>query len=370
MTGRKFLMVLVLIAVAACRRESSSITGSYGGGFLSGAVVLNGIEGSPEGVEVSVRDTGMVMTLAADGRFSFANVPQNAILDFRRADGIQASLAIAPNGSKGSLIVDLARSRAGASSGRGNKTRDKREFEGVIRTASADSIIIFTSHQEEVGIGLTDDTVIRKGNQILTAADLVADMRVHVRARKVVEGYIAQQIIVQEGEDDDGEDEEPPSLRQYEGTVVTASATALVINDSHRNEVTFAITPETIIRKGNATVAAADLLPGQRVHVKAEVAADGAATAVQVVLQNTRDSQTVSVSGKVVSVTGADILVDTKTGEVTVQTDAATSIRKKGKAIALTDIVAGDSLSAKGTRVSENTILASEVEIRGKSGHP
>ncbi len=371
MTGRKFVMVLMLIAAAACRRESSNITGSYSGGFLAGAVVLNGIEGSPQGVEVSVRDTGMVTTLAADGRFSFANVPDNAILDFRRADGIQASLAIAPNGGKGSLIVDLGRSRAGASSGRGNNTRDKREFEGVIRTAGADSIVIFTSHQEEVGIGLTDDTVIRKGNEVLTAADLVADMRVHVRARKVIDGYVAQQIVVQEGEDDDdGEDDERPSLRQYEGTVVSASATELVINDSHRNEVTFAITAETIIRKGNATVAAADLRPGQRVHVKAEVAADGAATAVQVVLQNTRDSQTVSVSGTVVSVSGADIVVDTKTGDVTVQTDATTAIRKKGKAIALTDIVAGDSLSAKGTRVSENTILASEVEIRGKSGHP
>jgi hypothetical protein len=364
-------MVLMLIAVAACRRESSNITGSYEGGVLSGTVVLDAIEGTPEGMEISVRGTGMVTTVGADGHFAFANVPDDAILDFRRSDGIRASLDLASHGGKGSVLIEVGRSRAGKSSGRGNKTKDKREFEGVIRSASAESIVVYTSHNVEVSIGLSDDTVIRKGNELLTTADLVADMRVHVRARKVSEGYVAQQIVVQEGEDDDdGEEEERPSLRQYEGTVVSASATELVINDSHRNEVTFAITVETIIRKGNATVAAADLRPGQRVHVKAEVAADGAATAVQVVLQNTRDSQTVSVSGTVVSVSGADILVTTKTGGVTVQTNATTAIRKKGKAIAVTDVVAGDSLSAKGTRVSENTILASEVEIRGKSGHP
>lgn len=374
MTGRKVVMVLMLVAVAACRRETSSnITGSYGGSLLSGTVVLDGIEGSPEGLEVSVRDTGMVTRLAADGHFAFANVPGNAVLDFRRGDGINASLELTGNGSKGSILIDVGRTRAGKSSGRGKSTRDKREFEGVIRSASAESIVVYTSHKEEVSIGLDDETVIRRGNEILTAADLVADMRVHVRARRVDEGYVAQQIVVQGGDedddgDDDGDDERPP-LRQYEGTVVSASATQLVINDSHRNQVTLAITAETIIRKGNTPVAAADLRPGQRVHVKATVASDGAATAVQVVLQNTR-VPAVTVSGTVVSVTGADILVSTKTGTVTVRTDASTSIRKKGKRIALTDIVAGDSLSAKGTSVSENTILATEVEIRGKSGHP
>jgi len=369
MTGRKVVMVVVLVALAACRRESPNITGSYGGGVLSGTVVLNGIDGSPEGVEVSVRETGMVTILGADGHFAFANVPDNAILDFRRSDGIQASLDLTGNGGKGSLMIEVGRTGAKKSSGRGNNTRDKREFEGVIRSADAESIVVHTSHGEEVSIGLSDDTVIRRGNELLTAADLVADMRVHVRARKVLEGYVAQEIVVQGDSDDDDGDEERPSLRQYEGTVVSASATELVIKDSHRNEVAFAITADTIIRKGNATVAAADLRAGQRVHVKATVAADGAATAVQVILQNTR-TETVSVSGTVVSVTGADILVGTRTGEVTVQTDPSTSIRKKGKSIALADIGAGDSLSAKGSRVSENTILATEVEIRGKSGHP
>jgi len=360
------VIVAVMLVLSGCRREGQDVTGSYGSGVLTGSVVLNGIEGSPEGVEVSVRGTGMAATLGADGSFAFAGVPADAILDFRRGDGIQASLAVNGNG-RGSLMVELGRSGASKSSGRGNSGKDKRELEGVIRTAGADSLVVFTSHGEEVTVGLNDETVIRKGHEILTAADLTADMRVHVRAKKVEDTYTALLVIVQEGSDNGGE--ERPQLREYEGTIVRVSATELVIFTSKKEEVTFALNADTVIRKGNTTVAPADLLQGQRVHVKALVAED-AKTAVQVTLQNTRDTETVTVSGNVVGVAGGTVTVATRAGQVAVQTDATTRIRKQGKAITAGEIVAGDSISAKGRTVSENTILASEVEVRGKSGRP
>lgn len=372
---RQWVVVIAFLAVAlAACRENRDVTGSYGSGMLAGTVVLSGIDGTPEGVEVSVRDTGMVATLGADGRFAFAGVPEKAVLDFRRADGIQASLTVEGNGG-GSIAVQLGRSEAKKSAaGRGNRGKDKKEFEGLIRTASATEIVVATSRGEDVTIALNADTVIRKGNTILTPADLVADTRVHVRARKGEDGsYTALLVLVQreQGEDDGGDDDPPAALRQYEGTIVSASATELVIFSSKKSEVTFAITGETVIRKGNTPVAPADLQPGQRVHVKALVAEGGAATAVEITLQNTRTPPaTVSVSGDVVSVAGANINVATRTGQVTVQTDASTRIRKKGKAIAVSEIAAGDSVSAKGSRVSENTILATEVEVRGKSGRP
>lgn len=359
------VMLTMLLALGACRRESPSVTGSYGSGVLAGQVVLNGIDGTPEGVEVSVRDTGMRTVLASDGRFAFSGVPENAVLDFHRGDGINASLTV--NGSKGgSIVVDLGRSRADKGSSRGNKRKDKHEFEGVIKTVNADSIVVLTSKNEEILIGLTTETVIRQGKTAtLTVADLKPDMHVHVRARKVEENFVAEQVIVQ------GYDEgERPAVRQYEGTVVSASATELVINDSKKAEVKFALTAATVIRKGNTPVLPADLLPGQRVHVKATVAEDGAATAVEVIVQKERTPSTVKVSGTVVGVTGSDIKLKNKAAEVTVQTDASTRIRKQGKTISLSAIVAGDFVSAVGTSVSENTILASEVDVRGKSGHP
>lgn len=363
------LAAAVMVVLGACRgeRRADDVTGSYGSGVLAGRVVLDGVAGSPEGVEVSVRGTGMATTLGADGRFAFAGVPENATLDFRRADGINASLAV--NGSKGSITVELGRSGASKGKGRGNNTRDKHEFEGVIRAAGAGAITLFTSHRQEVVIALNADTVIRKGNQLLTAADLKPGMRVHVRARKFEDTYTAQLVVVQDDGGDDGEDDDKPAVREFEGTVVRASATELVVFTSHRVEMTFALNAETVIRKGNTAVPATSLLPGQRVHVKASVAADGAATAVQVIVQNTHSTE-VSVSGTVVSVSGSDIVVHSGGATVTVRTDASTRIRKKGKTIAVGDIVAGDSISAKGTRVSDSVILATEVEVRGKSGHP
>lgn len=285
--------LLVIIAAVAmvlvgCSREGRDVTGSYGGGVLAGTVVLDGIAGSPAGVEVSVRDTGMIATLGADGRFVFAGVPEDAILDFRRGNDIQASLAVSGNGKGGSVMVKLGRASASKSSGRGNSGKDKRELEGVVVSASAEELVLFSSHKEEVTVGLSADTVIRRGNEMLTAADLTAGMRVHVKAKKVGDTLTALLVIVQgEGEDDgEGEDEQRPELREYQGSIVSASATELVVFTSKKVEVTFLLNADTVIRKGNTPVAPEALRPGQRVHVKGLAAgADGPVTAVQVVLQ-------------------------------------------------------------------------------------
>jgi hypothetical protein len=371
---RLLVLTLVVLALAACRGEHSSMTGSYGSGVLSGQVTLSGIDGTPEGVEVSVRDTGMSTTLSADGRFVFSGVPGNAILDFRRADGIQAS--VTANSTGRPVLVTLGKRGAtlGTAPKRGNRNKDKVEFEGTIKTASETEITVLTSHNEEILIGLSTETEIRHGNTTIDPKDLTEGMHVHVRARKTVDPvtevltYTAEQVIVQDGDDDGEDDGDKPAVTEYEGTIVSASATELVIFDSHRQEVTFVLNGDTVIRKGNRTVAPADLLPGQRVHVKATVADDGTATATLVILQN--EQTTASVSGTVLGVAGSTITVTTKSGQATVQTNASTRFREKGKAISLSDIEAGDSISAKGTSVSANTILASEVEVRGKSGHP
>lgn len=371
MRVKKLLVLsLVLVAFAACRGgERSTLTGAYAGGVLAGSVVLNGIEGTPDGVEVSVRDTGMSMTLGADGEFLFSGVPQNAVLDFRRSDGIEASLAV--SGQHSGVIVALGRSSASAGSKRGNRNKDKREFEGVIKSATGAEIVLLTSHREEVVIRLAEETVIRRGNETLQPADLEAGMRVHVRARKSPSSgeLTAQLVIVQGGHDDDDDDDDPkPAVREYEGTIVRASATELVVYTSKKREETFVINGDTTIRKGNTPVAPEDLRPGQRVHVKATEGEGGVRTAVLVILQNTRT--TVSVSGTVLGVAGGNITVQTRNGEWTVQTSASTRIRRKGRTIGLSDISAGDSISAKGEQVSANTILASEVDVRGRSGRP
>ncbi len=285
---RASVILAVAMALVACRGgERASITGAYGEAVLMGQVVMSGLENpSPAGVQVSVRGTGMSMVLAEDGRFTFAGVPERAVLDFRREDGIEASLAVASTGRP--LTVELT--KAGAKEGKGNRGRGngqkKYEFEGLVRSASETELIVFTSHREEVTIGLDAETVIRKGHQILTSgADITVGTRVHVRARLVEDAYVANLVIIQNpaDDDDDGEDE-GPAVQQYEGTIVSAGEAELVIYTSHKQEETFAINDDTVIRKGNTPVAAADLQAGWRVHVKATSEGD-TKTAVEVIVQ-------------------------------------------------------------------------------------
>lgn len=354
-----------VLALAACQRgEQATVTGGYGSSVVSGNVVVEG--GSPAGVVVSVRGTGMSTTLGADGRFIFAAVPDDATLDLRAPNGMNGSLAAE---GASNLAIELSASGAKKSgkrrgAGRGNPLT---QFEGLIRSATAEQVVVYTSKQEEVTIALDAATTIRKGNTALTAADLRPDTRVHVKARKTDAGFTAVAIIVQSSgdDDDDGSGDDAPAVREYEGTVVSSAADRLVIVDARRGEQTFAVNAQTVIRKGNTPVLPAEILPGMRVHVKATEAADGTKTAVRVIVQNTNTGNAeVRVNGTVTAVAASSLTVQAGSASVTVNTDAATKITKRGSTIALTAIVAGDRVRVEGTRVDAATVLAKEIQVK------
>jgi hypothetical protein len=265
--------------------ERATLTGAYGSAVVTGEVVMS--EGvSPAGVEVSVKGTGMTVLLAADGQFAFAGVPEEAELVFQRAsDGIDATMRL--QSASGHVIVNLAQTSAkpGRRRAAGSKIY---EFEGIITSASATEIVMDSSRQPGVVIAVTPTTVIRHGDTPMTAADLVAGMRIHVKALKVGEGFSAVSIMVQNDGQDGDDGGEAPVVREYEGTVVSASATSLTITSSKKTEETFVLDAATVIRKGNTPVVAADIQPGWRVHVKASTGADGTKTATLVIVQKNK----------------------------------------------------------------------------------
>lgn len=365
------MVMLTVLALAACQgREKASITGGYGSGVISGQVVMAQSGSSPAGVEVSVRGTGQSLMLAADGQFSFAALPEGAELAFRRAsDGIAATYKL--DQVSGHVVIELAQTTARKSGGRrrASGTGPKvEEFEGLVRSATADQVVVFTSKQVEVTFKLTPETVIRHGKTILTAADLLADVRVHVKAQKANDAYTALLVLVQNQEtDDDSGDDDTPSNREYEGIVRSVSETQLVVFDSHQREVTFVLDAQTVIRKGNTTVAATDIQAGWRVHVKATASADGATnTATRVTIQNTHTDDEVKLSGTVTAVGTTDLTVQTESGAVTVQTDAATRIKQRNSTIALADVAVGDRVKVEGRTVAANTVLAKSIEVKSE----
>lgn len=290
------LMMLAAVGLVGCsRRGESMVTGSYGSSLISGEVYLAGVaNASPSGVQVSVRGTGMTAVLGADGRFAFANVPEGAVLDFQRpSDAIDASLDL--DGTASFVTVELRQTNAVATTPRKSGRRRAGagggeklyEFEGVIRSAAPGSIVVSTSHKEEVTIGLAAETLIRKGQTSLAVPDLTVDTRVHVKARAANDAYTAVLVIVQ---GKGGTEDVPPpgAVREYEGRVVTATTNSLTVFTSKKTEVSFLITPGTEIRRSSVGLNLAQVLQGMLVHVKATANADGTHTATLVIVQNTR----------------------------------------------------------------------------------
>lgn len=377
------LMLFVAITVAGCQKNeraaATPLTGVYGASIVSGQVQM--ADGSsPAGVEVTLRGTGMTTVLSADGRFAFGSAPSEGELGFRRAsDGVEAALQVEANA--GHLTIELAKSDARKSGrrrgvGRGAKAS---EFEGVIVSGDATQIVVFTSKKQNVTIALASTTVIRHGGTLLTAAALTPETRVHVKATNVDGVWTALQVIVQneDDEEDDGDGTDEPRS-EYEGLVLSTTASQLVMVDAHGAQVTFNVTPETVIRKGSRTLLLSEIQAGWRVHVRVDrgavPAGDGSLNALLVIVQNTNGgdddggdgdgSANVRFGGRITSVSGSELVVSTDTGAVTVQTDASTEIRKRGVAVTLADLAVGDKVKVAGVQVSAGVVLASEIEVK------
>lgn len=376
-----FMMLLALTMTACQKNERTAVTpmtGVLGAAMISGDVRM--ADGSsPAGVEVTLRGTGMTAVLSADGRFAFGSAPSEGELGFRRAsDGVEASLRL--DGTSSHMTIELAKSdarRGGRRRGVGRGEKAK-EIEGVVVSADAAQVVVFTSKKEEVTIALAADTVIRHGGTLLAAADLTPETRVHVKTKLVEDVLTAIQVIVQQNDDDEDEgDEEDRPRKEYEGLILSTTESQLVIIDALGQQVTFNVKPETTIRKGNKSFLLSELQAGWRVHVRtsgAPALADGTFDAVLVIVQNTNDdsdegeddddSPEVKFGGKIASVGGAELVVTTDDGDVTVQTDASTRISKRGSSATLADLAVGDKVSVKGVKVSDGVVLASEIEVK------
>jgi len=242
---------------------------------------------------------------------------------------------------------------------------DHLEVEGTITAASATSITVHDSHGDDVVLAITASTVIRKGDQNLAPTDLHVGDQVHVHAQVQNNADTALVIIVQQ----------PVDLLEVEGTA--ASATSITVHDSHGADVMLTLTDSTVIRKGDQTIAATGLKVGDHVHVMA-VVQNSVNTAVLVIVQGSDDGSgsgsggtVATANGTVTATAGSTLTVHTENaGDVTVNTDSSTIVRKQGTVIAVADIHVGDGVNCLGTKVSDHTILAKQIEVRGDgSGH-
>ena len=275
--------ILVAVALAltfllsGCHGESSLTAPSTGSHVLTGQVVPVGdlAGSSPAGITVSC--SGQVATTDGAGQFAFMGLPdassQYTILSttassgdlklaFSRKDGINASGSV--SAAAASVIVQLQKSQASILV----TGLSKREIEGLITAISLTSPMSITvndaSTHGDVKVEITNSTVIRKGNQTLSAANLNVGDRVHVKASVNTGGSLtAFEIMLQQSGTDGGQTQE------LEGLITAVSDKSITVNNaSTGGDVKALITGDTVIRKGNTTIAAKDLNVGDQVHVK------------------------------------------------------------------------------------------------------
>ena len=283
---RRSLVLIVVTTVLSglvlgCRRENSPTAPSFGGRALSGQIVPVGdLAGAPAS-GITVSSNGQIATTDNSGRFAFTSLPANDVqLAFTRSDGINASAPVSASASN--VTVQLQKKQASVVV----TGENKREIEGLITAISSSSITVNdASTHGPVTAAITSDTVIRKGGTRLSATDLKVGDRVHVKAMISSSGsLIAFEIMLQQsGSGDPGSGGQ---TKELEGLILEVSSSSITVNNaSTHGPVTAAITGDTVIRKGNRRLTAADLKVGDRVHVKT-TGSSGSLVATEIMLQN------------------------------------------------------------------------------------
>jgi len=143
---------------------------------------------------------------------------------------------------------------------------------------------------------------------------------------------------------------------EFEGLVKSASATQLVITDSHRGDVTFVLDANTVVRKGDVTVSPADLVAGDRVHVRATKQADNSYLASLVLVQNTlAQHQASEFEGTVKAISADSLTLNSRGGDVVLQIDSSTTFTPAapgvGDRVHVRAVKSGDALVAVSVRV-------------------
>ncbi len=208
---------------------------------------------------MTVGGTGMSALLATDGRFSFFGVPETADLIFTRGD-VNARVRV--TASPAPLQIELNSNAASVGRRRAAPSAPLLQIEGLITAIGATKITVHDSHNQDVTVKITTDTIIRKGDQALQPADLHIGDRVHVQAKVSGDEKTAVNIMLQNPEDDGSASQ----TMTANGTVKATGASELTVSTVPRGDVVVKVDSSTIIRKQGDRIALSDIHVGDEVN--------------------------------------------------------------------------------------------------------
>lgn len=147
---------------------------------------------------------------------------------------------------------------------------------------------------------------------------------------------------------------------EFEGLVKSASATQLVLTDSHRGDVTITLDANTVIRKGQTPVAATDLKAGDRVHVRAAQQADKSYLASLVIVQQTEnenENEPAEFEGIVKAISADSLTLTMPSGDVVLTVNASTTFTPAAPKV-------GDRVHVRAQK-SGDALVALSVQVQG-----
>ncbi|MGA7616277.1 MAG: DUF5666 domain-containing protein [Thermoanaerobaculia bacterium] len=355
----KFFPLLLIIAlglVAGCQKERS-VAGPIGSSSIQGSVVLESdlVGRNPAGIEVRVRGTGLRTQTDAAGHFQLFGAPEGSIeLGFSRSDGISAVLQTSGVAAQ-SLVVGL--SSNSAHSRRRGVGHPGVEIEGVVTAVAADSISVTTEGHGDYDVAVNEDTIVRKGNQILTIADVKVGDRVHVKARQEEDKSLtAVEIKLQGGESQ--------ARTELAGTISVLGDGEFTLTDAGGTDWTIQVTDSTEIRDRNNSLTVADLQVGWNVKVLGTKVDDTTVSAIRIQVEHDGSTETnADFDGTITSIDASSFVLHTEEGmDVTVDVDSNTVIREKNQLLAFSDLAVGDEVSVEGVDEGGGAVLATRIQ--------
>ena len=152
------------------------------------------------------------------------------------------------------------------------------------------------------------------------------------------------------------------NAKEIEGRIESIDGTTLRVRAR-----TVMITPSTVIRRGETTMTPADLIVGQRVHVRGTVAGEGdtaVTTATEIKVQNLDTTVPVNLQGTVSGLTGTAAAFELVVQGRTVKGDAATEF-KGGKSPSFDKLANGGRVHVKGTQ-QNGFVQATRITLQGQ----
>ncbi|HEY2908478.1 MAG TPA: DUF5666 domain-containing protein [Vicinamibacterales bacterium] len=311
---------------------------------------------SAAGVTVTIAGTSISTTADASGSFTLTGVPPIQIVLTFSGPGVDATLPIGAVGSSDyvQINVTITGSTATLNTQQTTSPDSTASLEGYIEAIDLTARIVKVSG---ISIEVPTNAALTRGGSAIALSDLKTTDRVHVTGVKDGSMIRASEIVAL----NIAPPTPPPATVTFSGTVSSLTGTCPSLAFTANNTGVHTTSSTTF---GGASCA--DIRNGGSVGVAGTKQSDGSVLASYVSVSVPQPTATATVIGNVSSLSGTCPSIAFSVNGTTVRTNSSSKFNGKSCG----QIANGDSIGVAGTKQSDGSILATQVETAAVSAPP